>query len=157
DADAPHVWMADEAVALGAPEKYLDGDGILQAAKKTGATAIHPGYGFLSQNAGFARACAAAKVLFIGPSPEAMSALGDKRAAREVAEKSGVPVVPGAQSCDTAEAARRAADAVGYPILLKAAGGGGGKGMRRVEKSADVEAAFAAAEREARGAFADAR
>ncbi|HET6344595.1 MAG TPA: biotin carboxylase N-terminal domain-containing protein, partial [Myxococcota bacterium] len=157
DAEAPHVWMADEAVPLGGPDQYLSHTAILKAAREVGATALHPGYGFLSQNAAFARACAGAQVNFVGPSPEAMAALGDKRAAREVAEKHGIPVVPGAQTCDTVEAAGAAADRVGYPILLKAAGGGGGKGMRKVAAAAALPDAFAAARREAKNAFGDDR
>ena len=157
DAEAPHVWQADEAVGLGAPMQYLDGAAILRAAAQTGATAVHPGYGFLSQQPRFAADCAAAGLLFIGPSPEAMAALGDKRRSRAVAEACGIPVVPGAEACDDVAAALAAATRVGYPVLLKAAGGGGGKGMRRVDAAEEMAAAFAAAQREAQGAFADGR
>ena len=157
DRDAPHVWLADEAVALSAPTGYLSLDNIMQAAQQTHATAIHPGYGFLSQSPAMVRACAANKLVFIGPSADAMVALGDKRAARIVAEKHGVPVVPGAESCDTLAEAQAAADKVGYPVLIKAAGGGGGKGMRRVEAAPELAAAYAAAQREAKNAFADDR
>lgn len=158
DKNAPHVWLANEAVCLGDdPKAYLDANALLAAARSTGATAIHPGYGFLSQNPEFANACASAGVIFIGPSASAMAALGDKRAARAVAEASGVPVVPGARQCDTLDEAQRAADRIGYPLLLKAAGGGGGKGMRRVDNAAMLEESFHAARREALGAFADDR
>jgi len=157
DAEAPHVWMADEAVALGDTHAYLDIPKIVDAAKSSGATAVHPGYGFLSENASFARACNEAGIVFIGPSPEAMEALGDKRGARRLAEENGVGVIPGERSCDTVDDARTAAARIGYPILLKAAGGGGGKGMRLVSDEADLEAAFGAAQREAGSAFADER
>jgi len=157
DRQAPHVWLADEAVALGPAEGYLDPARILAAARQTGATAIHPGYGFLAQNAAFARACRDAGVIFIGPSPEAMLALGEKRRARATAEAAGVPVIPGVAECDTLEAARAAAKRLGYPLLIKAAGGGGGKGMRRVDAPGELAEAFAAARREAMAAFADDR
>lgn len=157
DAGAPHVWMADEAIEIGGPRSYLDVEKVLAAARSAGATAVHPGYGFLAENAGFAEACSAAGLVFVGPSPAAMRALGDKRSARQVAEQIGVPVVPGARECDTLEAAAAAAERVGYPILIKAAGGGGGKGMRRVASRDDLKEAFEGAERESRAAFADAR
>jgi len=157
DAEAPHVWMADEAIALGATHAYLDIPRVLDAAKSSGATAIHPGYGFLSENAAFARACREAGIVFIGPSPEAMEALGDKRGARRLAEESGVAVIPGERSCDSIDEARAAATRIGYPVLLKAAGGGGGKGMRLVSAEAELEQSFGAARREAGAAFADER
>lgn len=157
DSDAPHVWMADEAVALGATDAYLNIPAVLAAAKKTQSTAIHPGYGFLSQNAEFARQCRAAGITFIGPSPEAMIALGDKRGSSQTATKLGIPVVPGARETDSFTEAKGAAAKVGYPILIKAAGGGGGKGMRRVNSDAELQDAFDAAKREAKGAFADER
>lgn len=157
DADAPHVWMADEAVALGATEAYLNIPAVLGAAKGTNSTAIHPGYGFLSQNAEFARQCRASGVTFIGPSPEAMIALGDKRGSSQTATKLGIPVVPGARETDSLNEAKKAAANVGYPILIKAAGGGGGKGMRRVNSEAELQEAFDAAKREAKNAFADER
>jgi len=157
DRESPHVGLAGEAVALGATDGYLKPDLILDAARATGATAIHPGYGFLSQNAAFARACREAGIRFIGPSPESMLALGEKRAARTTAEAAGVPVIPGAKECDTLDDAQRAADRVGYPILLKAAGGGGGKGMRLVRAADELAEAFAGARRESLGAFADDR
>ncbi len=157
DADAPHVYLADEAAPIGAPLAYLDIATLIGAMKKTGARAVHPGYGFLSQSARFAAACREAGVTFIGPSPEAMLALGDKRASRELAVRVGVPVVPGAETVEDAATARREAERVGYPVLLKAAGGGGGKGMRRVNAEAEMAEAFGAAQREAKGAFNDDR
>src|SRR5712671_2168163 len=129
DRDAPHLERADEVAALGPVSGYLDAAALVAAARAHGADAIHPGYGFLSQSPAFAEACAKAGVLFIGPSAAAMRVLGDKRGARGAAEACGLPVVPGASTCDTVDEARRAAAAVGYPILIKAAGGGGGKGM----------------------------
>ena len=157
DSEAPHVALADEAVSLGAATAYLDIAALVAAAQSVGATAVHPGYGFLSQNPAFVRACTAAKIVFIGPSPEAMAALGDKRASRDIAERCGVPVVPGASTCDTLGDATAAAQKVGFPVLIKAAGGGGGKGMRRVDNAAGLAEAFAAAQREAKNAFADDR
>jgi acetyl/propionyl-CoA carboxylase alpha subunit len=157
DVGAPHVELADEAVALGPVDAYLKIDAILAAARKTGATAIHPGYGFLSQSAPFARACREAGVTFVGPSPEAMVALGDKRGSRKTAEDLGVPVVPGARECDSLDLCKAAADRVGYPVLIKAAGGGGGKGMRLVRAAAELADGFEAAKREAKAAFADDR
>jgi acetyl/propionyl-CoA carboxylase alpha subunit len=157
DAEARHVFLADEAVALGETHAYLDIPRIIEAAQSSGATAIHPGYGFLSENAAFARACRDAGIVFIGPSPESMAALGDKRVARRLAEENGVGVIPGERSCDSVDDARTAAGRIGYPVLLKAAGGGGGKGMRLVSAEADLEDAFSAAQREAGSAFADER
>jgi 3-methylcrotonyl-CoA carboxylase alpha subunit len=157
DREAPHRWLADEAHALGANDGYLDPERLLAAAHATGATAIHPGYGFLSQSAAFAQAVADAGLVFVGPSPSAMRALGEKRSARATAERAGVPVIPGAAECNSVAVATAAARRIGYPILLKAAGGGGGKGMRRVSGAAEMAGAFAAAQREAKAAFADDR
>ncbi|MBI5366334.1 MAG: ATP-grasp domain-containing protein [Planctomycetes bacterium] len=157
DAAAPHLDLADEAVELKSERGYLDGEELLRAARAQDADAVHPGYGFLSQSALFARACGAAGVTFIGPSPEAMIALGDKRGSRKTAEDLGVPVVPGAHECDTLEAVDAAAGRIGFPLLLKAAGGGGGKGMRLVHQRAQLRESFEAARREAESAFADAR
>jgi len=148
DADAPFVSDADEAVRL--PESYLDGKSILEAALATGAQAIHPGYGFLSENAEFSKDVTAAGIAWVGPSPEAIAQMGDKLAAKELATKHDVPVLPGSQ--DTADAA-----SVGYPILVKAAAGGGGKGMRIVERPEDLDEAVASAKREALSGFADDR
>ena len=162
DATALHLDFADAiaplANASGDPASgYLDGATLLAAARAHGATAIHPGYGFLSQSAGFAEACAQAGVTFIGPSPQSMRLLADKRSSRRAAEEVGLPVIPGASVADSVAEAAAAADQVGFPILLKAAGGGGGKGMRKVERRADLDEAFAAARREAEAAFADGR
>jgi len=148
DANAPFVVDAGEAVRL--PKSYLDGKSILEAAVKTGAQAIHPGYGFLSENAEFARNVIAAGIAWVGPSPEAIAQMGDKLAAKELATKYDVPVLPGSQ--DTAEAA-----SVGYPILVKAVAGGGGKGMRIVERPEDLAEAVASAKREALSSFGDDR
>jgi propionyl-CoA carboxylase alpha chain len=148
DAEAPFVADADEALRL--PDSYLDGKSILDAARASGAGAIHPGYGFLAENAGFARDVRAAGLVWVGPSPEAIERMGDKLAAKALAQEAGVPTLPGSE--DPAQA-----DAVGYPLLVKAAAGGGGKGMRVVETAARLEEALAAARREAASAFADDR
>jgi propionyl-CoA carboxylase alpha chain len=148
DADAPFVADADEAVRL--PETYLDGKSILEAARATGAQAIHPGYGFLSENADFARDVRAAGIAWVGPSPEAIAQMGDKLAAKALAEANDVPILPGSE--DPADA-----DSIGYPILVKAAAGGGGKGMRIVESPEDLEEGLAAARREALSGFGDDR
>jgi acetyl-CoA carboxylase, biotin carboxylase subunit len=159
DADrrALHVRMADEAEHIGpAPsaESYLRVDRILDAARKHGADAIHPGYGFLSENTGFAAACASAGIVFIGPSPEAIRLLGSKTAARNLAKKAGAPVVPGSEDPTTnINQARKLAREIGYPVLLKAAGGGGGKGMRRVDEEGELESAIRDASSEAERAF----
>ena len=157
DADAPHTWMGDERVCIGEPSAYLDANAILEVARKTGASAIHPGYGFLAENAAFAEACFEAGIVFIGPSPEAIIAFGDKRAARQLAERTQVPVVPGAEICDTIKDAKSIASSIGYPVLVKAAGGGGGKGMRRVDSEEQIAEAFDSATREAKSAFNDGR
>ena len=162
DADraSPHVTMADYAVRLGpapASESYLSIPKILAAAQKTGARLIHPGYGFLAENAAFARACLEAGLIFVGPSPEAMEAMGSKTEARRRMEAAGVPIVPGTTRAarDAAELAEFARTA-SYPILLKASAGGGGKGMRRVDKKEDLESAFDRVSSEARMYFGDA-
>lgn len=157
DAAAPHTVLADETVTIGGDYAYLEFDAVIGAARATGATAIHPGYGFLSQNAAFAEACAEAGLLFIGPSPRSTRLLGDKRSSRESAQELDVSVIPGEQAVNDADAARKAANAIGYPILLKAAGGGGGKGMRLVREDKDIKSSFEAAAREAKTAFADDR
>jgi len=161
DAEARHVRLADEAVCIGpAPvrESYLLGERILDAARRTGAEAVHPGYGFLSENAGFAEACAAAGVVFIGPPASAIRAMGSKSAAKQLMEQAAVPLTPGYHGDDQTPAFLNAqADAIGYPVLIKAAAGGGGKGMRLVERSGDFLAALASCQREAASSFGDDR
>jgi acetyl-CoA carboxylase, biotin carboxylase subunit len=159
DASAPHVREADEAVHLGpAPsaESYLRGDKIVEAAKRVGAEAIHPGYGFLSEREWFARLVRDEGLIFVGPPPEAIAAMGSKTAARQLAIAANVPVVPGTTSAltDAADAAR-VAEEFGYPVLLKAAAGGGGKGMRVVREPGELASALDAARREAKNAFGD--
>ena len=159
DRDAPHVAMADYAVRIGpapAVESYLSIPAILDAARRTGTKLVHPGYGFLAENAAFARACGDAGLVFVGPKPESIEAMGSKTGSRRLMEKAGVPVVPGMlrPAADAAEL-KAFAKAAGYPILLKASAGGGGKGMRRVDSDADLEAAFARVSSEARSAFGD--
>ncbi|MEZ4464691.1 MAG: biotin carboxylase N-terminal domain-containing protein [bacterium] len=137
DAAAPHVRLADEAICVGpAPvaQSYLNQDAIFAAARSTGAQAIHPGYGLLSENAAFARRCAAEGLVFIGPTPEAIEAMGDKAVARATAAAAGVPVVPGSGGAITDDEAAAIADGIGYPVLVKAAAGGGGIGMQVVSK-----------------------
>ena len=164
DAGAPHVRAADQAVRLGpapAAESYLRADRIVAAALATGAQAIHPGYGFLAERAAFAEACLAAGLVFVGPAPATLAGLGDKLAARRAARDAGVPVVPGtlepARFDRPASRAHMAAvaDDVGWPLLVKAAAGGGGRGMRRVEHRAELQAALASAAHEAEAAFGD--
>ena len=159
DRHALHVRMADEAVHIGAApasESYLRADRILAAARQTGAQAVHPGYGFLSENAGFAQACATAGIVFIGPPVLAIHAMGSKSAAKALMEKAGVPLTPGYHGEDQTPAfLRKQADAIGYPVLIKAVSGGGGKGMRLVEKSVEFEAALASCQREATASFGD--
>ena len=161
DAAAPHVALADEAVRLGpAPpaESYLNIARVIDAARATGAEAIHPGYGFLAEHAGFAAACRDAGIVFVGPPAEVIARLGDKAAARRLAEAAGVPAVPGYDEPGASDDAIRAAVArMGLPVLLKAAGGGGGKGMRVVRDAAELEVLLASARREAQGAFGDDR
>src|SRR5712675_1121948 len=165
DADraALHVRMCDEAVRVGPPpsrESYLSIENVLAAARKTSADAVHPGYGFLSENAQFARACAQAGIVFIGPPPEAMEEMGEKTRARRKAIEAGVPVVPGLKEPipqGGEAAAKDFARSIGYPIMLKAAAGGGGKGMRLVTDPKDFDSGLATAQREALGAFGDGR
>ena len=139
DKGARHVRMADEAVRIGpaaSRDSYLRGDIIIEAAKRTGAQAIHPGYGFLSENEDFAAACKKNKITFIGPTPEAINAMGMKDKAKEIMKKAGVPIVPGYMGDhQDAEFLKKEADKIGYPVLIKAVAGGGGKGMRRVDLS----------------------
>jgi len=161
DRSALHARLADEAVALGGTrpaETYLDIDKILAAGKRTGAQAVHPGYGFLAENGEFARRVAAAGMAWIGPPPEAIEAMGDKIESRRVMRAAGVPCVPGlVDAVDDARAAVAAADEIGYPVALKAAAGGGGKGIRIVPDAAQMEGAFRAASGEALSAFGDGR
>jgi 3-methylcrotonyl-CoA carboxylase alpha subunit len=161
DANARHVRLADEAVRIGpapARESYLQGVAIVAAARATGAQAIHPGYGFLSENAAFAAQCASAGIVFVGPPAEAIRAMGSKSAAKALMERAGVPLTPGYHGDDqdpkllAKEAAR-----IGFPVLIKASAGGGGKGMRRVDAPADFAAALASCQREAKSAFGDDR
>ena len=157
DRNARHVRLADEAVHIGpatARESYLRGDVLLDVARRTGAQAIHPGYGFLSENADFADACAAAGITFIGPPASAIRAMGDKSAAKALMAQAGVPLTPGYHG-DQQEPdfLREQADAIGYPVLIKASAGGGGKGMRKVERSEDFIDALASCQREAASAF----
>jgi 3-methylcrotonyl-CoA carboxylase alpha subunit len=161
DANAAHVAACDEAVRIGGPrpqESYLRGDAILAAARRTGAEAIHPGYGFLSENAGFAAACAGEGIVFIGPSAQAIAAMGSKSSAKTLMEKAGVPLTPGyhgeRQEPDYLQAQ---AERIGFPVLIKAVAGGGGKGMRRVDAAADFIAALASCRREAAASFKDDR
>jgi propionyl-CoA carboxylase alpha chain len=161
DARAPHVLMADEAVRLGpapAAESYLKADLILLAAKETGADAIHPGYGFLSERESFARACAEAGIAFIGPPPNAIAAMGDKIESKKLAKEAGVNVVPGflGEIADTDAAVKIASD-IGYPVMMKASAGGGGKGMRLAWSEQDVREGFEATKREGLASFGDDR
>src|SRR5216684_1019637 len=159
DAASTHVAAADEAILIGpaeASKSYLDIAKMVAAARQSGADAIHPGYGFLSERAEFARASADAGIVFVGPRPDVMAALGDKVAARRIAVEAGVPVVPGIETAEIS-AAREFAARVNYPILVKAAAGGGGRGMRVVTESAQLESALEAASHEAAAAFGDGR
>src|SRR3954451_1820933 len=159
DRTALHVMKADEAYGIGpapASESYLNIERILETAKRVGADAIHPGYGFLSENPRFARACRGAGIKFIGPSPESMELMGSKTRARQQMEKAGVPFVPGtSRGLESEEEAAQIADQLGYPVMLKAAAGGGGKGMRLVSGKADLGSALEAARSEAQRAFGD--
>ncbi|MFT5913677.1 MAG: propionyl-CoA carboxylase alpha chain [Flammeovirgaceae bacterium] len=157
DRNALHVRMADEAVCIGPPassESYLRGDKIIQVCKDLGVDAIHPGYGFLSENADFAQKVADSNLIFIGPSPEAINTMGDKLAAKSAVAKFDVPLVPGTEEAiDNIPEAKRVANEIGYPILIKASAGGGGKGMRVVESEADFEEQMERAVSEAVSAF----
>jgi acetyl-CoA/propionyl-CoA/long-chain acyl-CoA carboxylase, biotin carboxylase, biotin carboxyl carrier protein len=161
DRDAPHVREADEAFLIGPAvpaESYLNIPKIIETAKDAGAEAIHPGYGFLAENADFARACADADIVFIGPPPEAIEAMGSKTRAREIMAEAGVPIVPGAtEPAPDVEAARKQAEEAGYPVACKAAGGGGGKGFRVAMTPDDLEEAFEGSAREGEKFFSDDR
>ncbi|WP_375196879.1 biotin carboxylase N-terminal domain-containing protein, partial [Sphingobium sp.] len=153
DANSLHVRQADEAVHIGpspARESYLVGERIIAAAKATGAEAIHPGYGFLSENAAFAQAVIDAGLIWVGPKPSSITAMGLKDAAKKLMAEAGVPVTPGYMGEDqSADRLRSEADAIGYPVLIKAVAGGGGKGMRRVDAAADFADALLSCQREA--------
>lgn len=159
DRTSQHVLLADEAYAVGpavSAESYLRIDNVMEAARRSGAEALHPGYGFLAENPALARACAAAGIIFIGPSPEAMELMGSKTAARETAERADVPRVPGTTQASGSHAeAARWAEQAGYPVVLKAVAGGGGKGMRLVRSPQQMESAWRDAGSEARNAFGD--
>jgi len=159
DRDARHVRLADEAICIGAAaarESYLNIERLLDAARRTGARAVHPGYGFLAENPGFARACIDAGLVFVGPPPEAIMAMGDKRAAKVRMQAAGVPVTPGYHGDNqTPDFLAGQADNIGYPVLIKASAGGGGKGMRLVECAQDFAAALQSCQREALSAFGD--
>jgi len=161
DAEAAHVAACDEAMHIGGSrpqESYLRGDVILEAARSTGADAIHPGYGFLSENAEFAAACAAAGIVFVGPSPESIAAMGGKSAAKALMEKAGVPLTPGYHGArQEADYLLTEAVRIGFPVLIKAVAGGGGKGMRRVDRAEEFAAALASCQREAAASFKDDR
>jgi 3-methylcrotonyl-CoA carboxylase alpha subunit len=159
DRDSLHVRSADEAVHIGAPAasaSYLNVAALTNAMRRSGATAVHPGYGFLSENADFAQACADVGCTFVGPSPAAIRAMGSKIEAKRIVAAAGTPVVPGYQGEDqSAERLAREAATIGYPVLIKASAGGGGKGMRRVDTAESFATSLSAAKREARAAFAD--
>ena len=163
DADraAKHVQLADEAVALGgmsAADSYLQADKIVKACKQTGADAVHPGYGFLSEQAGFARALHKAKIAFIGPPADAIAAMGDKIESKKIAKAAGVSTVPGHIGViTTTKEAVKIADKIGYPVMIKASAGGGGKGMRIAHSASEVADGYATAMREAASSFGDDR
>ncbi|NOZ50993.1 MAG: acetyl-CoA carboxylase biotin carboxylase subunit [Chloroflexi bacterium] len=158
DRSALHVRYADEAYHIGPPparDSYLRGDTLIDVARRAGADAIHPGYGFLAENAAFAAACADAGIVFIGPTAAAIATMGDKTTARETVARAGVPLVPGTTKDLRDDELAAAAERLGYPILVKASAGGGGKGMRLVQEEAELKSALGAARREALAAFGD--
>jgi 3-methylcrotonyl-CoA carboxylase alpha subunit len=160
DREAMHVRQADCAIAIGpapARQSYLSIEAVIDAARRSGAEAIHPGYGFLSENAAFAEACADAGIVFIGPPPSAIRAMGSKSESKRLMAAAGVPLVPGYHGADQSrDSLTRAAEEIGYPVLVKASAGGGGKGMRVVGAAADLAGAIEGAAREALAAFGDA-
>ncbi|HEY8975732.1 MAG TPA: biotin carboxylase N-terminal domain-containing protein, partial [Burkholderiaceae bacterium] len=156
DADSAHVAQADQAICIGpalAAKSYLDAERILTAARDAGAGAIHPGYGFLSENPGFADACEAAGIAFVGPTAQQMRAFGLKHTARSLAQSHGVPLLPGSGLLDGLDAALAEAERIGYPVMLKSTAGGGGIGMRLIRRADEMPAAFEAVERLARANF----
>src|SRR5687768_1353613 len=159
DADSLHRMLADEAVCIGPPSassSYLNVPAIISAAELTGADAVHPGYGFLAENARFAEICERVGLKFVGPASGTIARMGDKAAAREAAAEAGVPVTPGSDGpCESVEEVKRVGAEVGYPLVIKASAGGGGKGMRVVEAETEVEAAYLGASREAGANFGD--
>lgn len=158
DRDALHVILADESICIGpaqARDSYLNMTAILSAAIVTGAEAIHPGYGLLSENPKFAALCAECNLVFIGPDASILSLMGDKDQARKTMREAGVPVIPGGDVMETLEEAMEAANGIGYPLLIKARSGGGGRGIRKVERAEDFEAAYKTASAEAESAFGD--
>ncbi len=158
DRDALHVRLADQSVCIGPPaaaESYLRIPSVVAAAETTGCEAVHPGYGFLAENPAFAQACESSGITFIGPPAEVMERMGDKVRAKLELRAAGVPLVPGSDGAATLDDARRSAAEVGYPVLLKASSGGGGKGMRMVRSEDELEGAYAAAALEAGAAFGD--
>src|SRR4051812_31911929 len=158
DKDSLHVRLADRAVAIGPPpasQSYLNIPSVVAAAATTGCEAVHPGYGFLAENPAFVAACVDNDLVFVGPPAGVMEQMGDKVAARSAMQAAGVPTVPGSDGATTVEGARAAAADIGYPVLVKAASGGGGKGMRLVASPDDLEDAFGAAAAEAEAAFGD--
>ena len=161
DVNARHVSLADEAIAIGpapARDSYLAAEKLLEAAKRAGAEAIHPGYGFLSENAGFAEACVTEGFIFIGPSPRAIAMMGSKSAAKNIMQQAGIPLVPGYHGDNQDEAfLLNEAEKIGFPVMLKASSGGGGRGMRVVNRAGDFSAALRSAKREAHAAFNDDR
>jgi acetyl-CoA carboxylase, biotin carboxylase subunit len=158
DADSLHVALADEAVEIGPPQakqSYLRPEAIVEAAQRTGATVVHPGYGFLAEDPRLPRALEEAGIAFAGPPADVMAAVGDKVTARAAAERADVPTVPGSGRLDDAGAARSFAEEIGFPVFLKASAGGGGRGIRRVDDPEELAAAFSRAAAEAEAAFGD--
>src|SRR5207245_4086402 len=161
DRDARHVAMADEAVLLGparARDSYLSIERVIDAARQSGAEAVHPGYGFLSENAEFAQACADAGLVFVGPTAAMMTAMGSKSGSKFLMEQAGVPLVPGYHGeAQDEETLAKAADTIGFPVLVKASAGGGGRGLRVVNSAGELSAAIVSAMRQAKAAFGDDR
>ena len=156
DRDAAHVRMADHAVCIGPPQaadSYLRIPSVIAAAETTGCEAVHPGYGFLAENPSFVEACVDNDLVFVGPPADVMAMMGDKISAKQAMRRADVPIVPGTEGATTLDEARAAAEEIGYPILLKASAGGGGKGMRLVQAPGEIENAYTTASSEAGAAF----